>query len=150
MKRLFLILAMALFMATAASRVQAQTKYYCVKPGGAPVCAIMVPPGARHDPSVLCNLSCSQCNLTCVAQLRFQSGGDPGAENRVPVVQVRPEALTGSDMRSNVETREYCNAQYARCLDNCRHDPKNTSNPEYMRQCEAYCRSVRSGCGMGQ
>jgi hypothetical protein len=143
-----MILALALCAVLAASQAQAQTKYFCVKPDGTPVCAILPPPGARHDPSVLCNLSCSQCNLTCVAQLRLGAGA-AGMENQVPVVQVRPEALTGQDMQSNIETPEYCDSQYNACMANCRRDPKTASNIEHVRQCEAYCQSVRSGCGTG-
>ncbi|MFZ5811898.1 MAG: hypothetical protein ACOY4F_07650 [Thermodesulfobacteriota bacterium] len=149
MKSLLALLALALLAAATAPGAAAQTKYFCVKPDGAPVCAIMVQPGARHDPSVLCNLSCAQCNLTCRAVLRIQDGAAPDIENQVPVVPVRPEALTGQDMQSNIETPEYCAAQYQACLANCRRDPRNASNPAYMSQCEAYCQSVRSGCGTG-
>jgi|GEM_PF-893662 len=148
MKTIFASLALAFLVAAAAPQALAQTKYYCVKPDGAPVCAIMVPPGARHDPSVLCNLSCSQCNLTCAALLRL-GDGTSGMENQVPVVQVRPEALSGHDMQSNIETPAYCDAQYRNCLDNCRRDPHSASSPAYLRECEAYCQSVRSGCGTG-
>jgi hypothetical protein len=149
MKSLLTLLVLSLFAVAGASEASAQTKYFCVKPDGAPVCAILVPPGARHDPSVLCNLSCTQCNLTCSAVLRVQNGTRPDLENQVPVVQVRPEALTGLDMQSNIETPEYCAAQYQACLANCRRDPRNASSPTYMHQCEAYCASVRSGCGTG-
>lgn len=148
MKSLQRILVLALLTVLAAAQAQAQTKYFCVKPGGEPVCAIIAPPGSRHDPSVLCNLSCSQCTLACVAQLRL-GPGQAGMEDQVPVVQVRPEALTGQDMQSNIETPEYCDSQYAACMEQCRRDPRTASNLEYLRQCEAYCQSVRSGCGTG-
>jgi hypothetical protein len=148
MKSLLTIFALTLFSVLAAAQAQAQTKYFCVKPGGAPVCAIMTPAGSRHDPSVLCNLSCPQCSLTCVAQLRLGAGA-AGMEDQVPLVQVRPEVLTGQDMQSNIETPEYCDAQYQTCLANCRRDPKTGANAQYLHQCEAYCQSVRSGCGTG-
>ncbi|MEF3695975.1 hypothetical protein [Desulfolutivibrio sp.] len=148
MKTIIASLALAFLVAAAAPQALAQSKYYCVKPDGAPVCAILVTPGARHDPSVLCNLSCAPCNLTCSAILRLGDGAR-GMEDQIPVVQVRPEALTGRDMQSNIETPEYCNAQYQNCLANCRRDPQSSASATALGQCEAYCQSVRSGCGTG-
>ena len=137
MKRLMLLLP-ALALVLAASAAMAQTQMYCVKPDGMPVASIVMPYGAQHDPSVVCNAVVPQCYLTCGAVLRLQSGGPASPPPNVPVITVTPQMLANIG-GNGAETHEFCERQYQSCVAKCRGD----------RACVAYCQSVRSGCGTG-
>ncbi|EFL50687.1 conserved hypothetical protein [Solidesulfovibrio fructosivorans JJ]] len=135
MKRfLFVSLVLALTLA-AASMAMAQSTLYCVKPNGAAVAAITMPPGDTHDPSVVCNAVVPQCYLTCTAVLQTQMGG---AAANVPTIPVTRQMLQNLGNPAP-ETPAMCAQQYQRCVAKCRGD----------RACISYCQSVRSGCGTG-
>jgi hypothetical protein len=138
MKRpLFLVLAMSLTLA-AASVASGQTRFYCVKPDGAPIAAIVMPYGSSQDPSVVCNAVVPPCFLTCGAVAQIQSGGQAAPAPNVPTVTVTQQMLSGLGS-PGVESPESCTKQYQNCVAKCRGD----------QACAAYCQSVRSGCGTG-
>jgi hypothetical protein len=120
----------------AAAAVQAQTQFYCVKPDGMPVSAIVMPAGSGHDPSVVCNAAVPQCYLTCGAVLQIQNG--VAVAPNLPTVQVTQQMLNSLG-NGAAETPEFCAKQYQSCIGKCRGD----------KACVAYCQSVRSGCGTG-
>ena len=126
------VLGLVLFGATAAS---AQGYFYCVKPDGAPVASIVLPAGAGHDPSVVCNAVVPQCFLTCSAVLEVHSG-QAVLPPDLPSVTVTPHMLANLGGASP-ETPALCDEQYRQCVARCRGD----------HACQAYCQSVRSGCG---
>ena len=134
MKR-FLFSLLVLGAVLSAAAAWAQTQFYCVKPDGAPVAAIVLPYGAGHDPSVVCNAVVPQCYLTCGAVMQVQSGVAAPAPG-LPTVTVTPQMLSNLG-GAGAETPEYCARQYQSCVAKCRGD----------RACAAYCQSVRSGCG---
>jgi len=137
MKRLLILLS-ALGLVLAATAAMAQTQMYCVKPDGLPVASIIMPYGAGHDPSVVCNAVAPQCYLTCGAVLHIQSGGPATPPPNVPVITVTPQMLANIGTHA-AETPEFCARQYQSCVAKCRGD----------RACVGYCQSVRSGCGTG-
>lgn len=135
MKRLlvsFFILGLLL----AATTAVAQTQFYCVKPDGMPVSAIVMPASSSQDPSVVCNAVAPQCYLTCGAVLHVRDGVvvAPG----LPTIQVTQQMLN-SIGNPAPETPAQCAKQYQSCVAQCRGD----------KACLAACQSVRSGCGTG-
>uniref|UniRef100_I2PYD3 Uncharacterized protein n=1 Tax=Desulfovibrio sp. U5L TaxID=596152 RepID=I2PYD3_9BACT len=127
------VLCLTLMAATAAL---AQTQMYCVKPDGMPVAAIVMPYGANHDPSVVCNAVVPQCYLTCGAVLHVQYGGMTTPPPNLPTIAVTPQMLQNIGNPAP-ETPAMCNSQYQQCAAQCRGD----------RACIAQCQSIRSGCG---
>lgn len=136
MKRILLTFVVMGLVVAAASAAFAQNKYYCVKPDGAPISAIVLPRGVTQDPSVVCNAVVPQCFLTCSAVQRLGNGENPAPN--VPVVKVTRRML-GTVGNPAYESPQYCAQQYQNCLANCRGDSS----------CRAFCESVRSGCGTG-
>ena len=135
MKRLFapaILVALLLAAATAS----AQSQFYCVKPDGMPLAAIVMPYGANHDPSVVCNAAVPQCYLTCGAVMQVQNG--VAVQPNLPTIQVTQQMLNSLG-NGAPETPEYCAKQHQACVAKCRGD----------KACIAYCQSVRSGCGTG-
>lgn len=137
MKRISIFFVVMCVVLAAASAAFAQNKYYCVKPDGAPISAIVLPRGARQDPSVVCNAVVPQCFLTCSAVQRIGSG-EGVVPPSVPVVKVTRQMLSTVGSPA-YESPQYCAQQYQNCLANCRGDSS----------CRAFCESVRSGCGTG-
>ncbi|MHC1790677.1 hypothetical protein [Solidesulfovibrio sp.] len=135
MKRLLTLFAV-LGLLTAATAASAQTQFYCVKPDGLPVAAIVMPYGSNHDPSVVCNAAVPQCYLTCGAVLHVRDG--LAVTPNLPTIQVTPQMLATLGNHAP-ETPEQCARQYQSCVAQCRGD----------RACVAACQSVRSGCGTG-
>jgi len=147
MKIRLMLFAAIVLLGGFASVADAQQIYYCVKPGGAAVCAIDVPLGTNADPSALCNKASPQCSLACYAE------GGPGAAGKygalgLPVIPVTQAMATPENMLSQPETPELCKSQYQSCLARCQADPVN-ANPTYLQQCYGSCQSVYSGCGTG-
>lgn len=137
MKRMLLSFSVLCLIVAGASAALAQSTYMCVKPDGTPVAGIIMPRGADQDPSVVCNAVVPQCFLTCSAMQRFQNGQAPlPAGLRTIRVTRRMLSAVGEP---GYESPQYCEQQYQNCLANCRGD----------RACQAFCRSVRSGCGTG-
>lgn len=137
MKRsLMLLLALGLVVASAGASF-AQSRFYCVKPDGTPLAAIVMPYGDNHDPSVVCNAAVPQCFLTCAAVSRVRDGVAVTPDN-VPTVTVTPQMLANIGGGA-AETPAFCAQQYDACVAHCRGD----------RSCIGYCQSVRSGCGTG-
>ena len=132
---LFVSLVLTLTLA-AASMALAQSTMYCVKPNGAAVAAITMPPGDTHDPSVVCNAVVPQCYLTCGAVMQVQNG--VAVQPNLPTIQVTQQMLNSLG-NGAPETPEFCAKQYQSCVAKCRGD----------KACVAYCQSVRSGCGTG-
>jgi hypothetical protein len=133
---LFSILLLSLVVAGAAPAA-AQEYFYCVKPAGAPVASIIMPAGTRHDPSVVCNAMVPQCFLTCAAVQQLHEGQAVLPPN-LPSLTVTPQMLSGLGAPA-YESPAQCESQYQACMAKCRGD----------RDCQSYCRSVRSGCGTG-
>ncbi|MFP5258073.1 MAG: hypothetical protein ACLGQH_03530 [Acidobacteriota bacterium] len=133
MKHLFVPLFVLGLLLSAATAF-AQTQFYCVKPDGLPVAAIVMPYGSNHDPSVVCNAVVPMCYLTCGAVLEIQNGVAvaPG----LPTIQVTQQMLANIGNPA-AETPQQCAKQYQSCVAQCRGD----------RACVAACQSVRSGCG---
>ncbi len=131
-----LFASLVLSLTLAAAVAWGQTQFYCVKPDGAPVAAIVMPYGSNHDPSVVCNAAVPQCFLTCSAVQRLPAGGQATPPPDVPTVAVTPQMLSNFGAPA-AETPEACDRQYQACVAKCRGD----------RACVAYCQSVRSGCG---
>jgi hypothetical protein len=138
MKHLILV-ALAFACLNTAAFASGPNSYQCVRPDGTVVCTINAPTG---DPSVICNHDCVDCNLTCVArqyvvregnQLYFNPG-DPGPAQPS---QARP---------SGVETPQYCQDQYQRCVSMCRSNPYNRTQSD-VDACISSCNSTLSGCG---
>lgn len=135
MKRFVPVLALVALLLAAAT-AGAQTQFYCVKPDGAPLAAIVMPSGANHDPSVVCNAAVPQCYLTCSAVVQIQNG--VSVQPGLPTIQVTRQMLNSLG-NGAPETPEYCAKQHQACVAKCRGD----------KACIAYCQSVRSGCGTG-
>ncbi|QAZ66089.1 hypothetical protein [Solidesulfovibrio carbinolicus] len=135
MKRLF-VPAFLVGLLLVAATANAQTQFYCVKPDGMPVAAIVMPYGTSHDPSVVCNAAVPQCYLTCGAVMQVQNG--VAVQPNLPTIQVTQQMLNSLG-NGAPETPEYCAKQYQSCVAKCRGD----------KACIAYCQSVRSGCGTG-
>lgn len=137
MKRFLLSFSVVCLIVAAAPAAFAQGKYICIKPDGAPVAGIIMPRGAKADPSVVCNAVVPQCFLTCSAVQKFQNGQAPlPAGLRTIKVTHRMLSAVGEP---GYESLQYCEQQYQNCLANCRGDSA----------CRAFCGSVRSGCGKG-
>jgi hypothetical protein len=137
MKRVLLAFLVMCLVVVAASVASAQGKYVCVKTDGSPVAGIILPRGAKQDPSVICNAVVPQCFLTCSAVQKFHDGQSelpPG----LPTVKVTRRMLS-SVGEPAFESPQYCASQYQNCLANCRGD----------NACRAFCESVHSGCGTG-
>jgi hypothetical protein len=133
---LFSLMVLGLIVAAAAP-ASAQEYFYCVKPDGAPVASIVMPAGSRHDPSVVCNAMVPQCFLTCAAVQQLHDG-QAVLPPDLPAITVTPQMLSGLGAPT-YESPAQCESQFQACLGSCRGD----------RACQAYCRSVRSGCGTG-
>lgn len=137
MKRILVSVSVVCLIMAAASVASAQSKFYCVKPDGMPVSGIVLPHGARQDPSVVCNAVVPQCYLTCSAVQQIKSG-EAVVPPDLPVVKVTRQMLSAVGEPA-YESPQYCASQYQNCLANCRGDTS----------CRAFCESVRSGCGTG-
>lgn len=133
----FILLVLSLVLATSAATF-AQTPFYCVKPDGMPMATIVMPMGIQSDPSVVCNAVIPQCFLTCGAVEHITTSGVVVPPN-LPVVTVTPEMLPTDRNQYIYESPAYCSQQYQACTARC------SGNQD----CVDACKSVRSGCGMG-
>lgn len=148
MKASSLFFVCFLLLTGLAGQAFAQELFFCVKPGGTPVCAIEVMAGTNADPSVLCNKASPQCALACVAEGGAGAAAKYGAMG-LPVIPVDRTMATPENMMSQPETPEMCKSQYQACVRKCQTDPMNAQNPAYLQQCYSACQSVYSGCGTG-
>lgn len=138
MKRQAVFFSVLCLVLAASATAFAQTQFYCVKPDGMAMAAIVMPMGTQDDPSVVCNAAIPQCVLTCGAVEHMTAYGLVVPPN-LPVVMVTPEMLPKDRNQYLYESPAYCAQQYQACLSWC----------AGSQTCANACQSVRSGCGTG-
>ena len=140
MKRIILA-ALALACLSTAAFAAGPNSYQCVRPDGTVVCTINAPSG---DPSVVCNHDCVDCNLTCVARQVVVREGNELFFNPGSPGPAQPQPSQASP--GGVETPQYCQQQYERCVSMCRSNPYNRTQND-LDACISSCSSTLSGCG---
>ncbi|MBF0481134.1 MAG: hypothetical protein HQK81_09445 [Desulfovibrionaceae bacterium] len=139
MQRLLLFFAAAcLGFISFAGPAQA-TLYNCVRPDGSVVCTVET----DQEPSGACNHDCTDCNMVCTAQERIVR--EDGKTIEVPSGPVFGRRNV-PPAPGTVETKEYCNRQYARCQAACRDNPADKSAFN-LEACLSSCSGTMSGCG---